>query len=60
MDSLLEVCEDMGLVCVENLSLKERGALATPMTETIRAFNRSEDYPKTIFQTDCPLQKASP
>lgn len=37
----------MGLE-VEHLSLKERGAFANPMKETIRAFNRSEDYPKIV------------
>ena len=47
MDNLLEVCEEMGLE-VEYLSLKERGAFAFPMKETIRAFNMSEDDPKTV------------
>lgn len=30
------------------LSLEERGKFATPMKETVRAFNRSEDDPKTV------------
>lgn len=47
MDNLLEVCEEMGLE-VDYLSLKERGAFAFPMKETIRAFNMSEDDPKTV------------
>lgn len=47
MDNLLEVCTEMGLK-VEYLSLKERGAFATPMKEIIRAFNMSEDDPGTV------------
>ncbi|CAN0411681.1 unnamed protein product, partial [Ectocarpus sp. 12 AP-2014] len=47
MDNLLKVCEEMGLE-VGYLSLKELGAFAFPMKETIRAFNMSEDDPKTV------------
>ncbi len=47
MENVVEVCEEMGLT-IEYLSLKERGKFATPMKESIRAFNRSEDYPKTV------------
>lgn len=47
IDDLLEVCEEMDLE-VDYLSLKERGAFAFPMKETIRAFKMSEDDPKTV------------
>lgn len=53
MDNKLEVCEEMGLE-VDYLSLKELGEFAFPMKETIRAFNMSEDDPKTVTIEDDP------
>lgn len=47
MENVVEVCKEMGLE-VEDLSLKECGKFAHPMKETVRAFNRSEDDPKTV------------
>lgn len=47
MENVVEVCKEMGLE-VEDLSLKERGKFAQPMKETVRAFNHSEDDPKTV------------
>lgn len=58
MDNVLEVCEGIDLE-VEYLSLKERGAFAFPPKATIRAFNRSEDYPNTVTivlgKSDIPI-----
>lgn len=63
MDNLLEVCEEMGLEVDYSMSIKDRGAFSSPMKETIRAFNKSEDYPRSVTivrdKEDIPRMKMS-
>lgn len=56
-DNLLEVCSELKLD-VEYLSIIERGELATPRRELIRAFNRSEDDPSLVIIVRHPLEAA--